>query len=89
MQIWFFFDRISIDNASVAQQVEQFTRNEQVTGPNPVTSSKKRLGILLNSEPFQLYPSRRYKSIYVDKVSLKLGIGWNSSTTIRMTIKKD
>ena len=28
--------------ASVAQQVEQLIRNQQVAGPNPATSSKKR-----------------------------------------------
>ena len=33
--------RKAMRNASVAQQVEQLIRNQQVAGPNPATSSKK------------------------------------------------
>ena len=32
--------------ASVAQQVEQLIRNQQVAGPNPATSSKKNRNAL-------------------------------------------
>ena len=37
--------RKAMRNASVAQQVEQLIRNQQVAGPNPATSSKKAVRI--------------------------------------------
>lgn len=54
------------NHACVAQLAEQLTRNEQVAGSNPATSSKKetafrRFLFLLNMSGFEVYAPLREK----------------------------
>lgn len=56
--------------ACVAQLAEQLTRNEQVAGSNPATSSKKAFPVLRDRKGFSFFSFfRAHHLIYIDFIS--------------------